>query len=219
MKYYLSGPMAGYPQHNFPAFEDAFKKLTAMGLSVLSPHRIEQPSIEWVDCLTNDVGIMVRECNGIILLPGWPESRGAKLELSIALSLGWPVLYFDGLSLIDMTARGLMTRKTDAITAELIDSQKAWSTETFGPGDRTLGVIDHIRRELLEVEEHPGDLEEWIDLIILAIDGAWRNGGSGEQIVNVYRAKLEKNKRRTWPDWRTADRSKAIEHVREVITP
>jgi len=92
--------------------------------------------------------------------------------------------------------------------------QAAWSETTFGPGSRTKGVCDHIRKELLEIEADPTDLREWIDVVILGLDGAWRCGGTPEQIIAGTVAKQTKNEGRTWPDWRTADPDKAIEHDR-----
>ena len=92
--------------------------------------------------------------------------------------------------------------------------QMEFSQKTFGPGNRTKGVIDHIRKELREIEADHQDLEEWIDVIILACDGAWRAGYNPEQIATALDAKLSKNEKRDWPDWRTADPDKAIEHVR-----
>ncbi|SDJ89491.1 dATP/dGTP pyrophosphohydrolase domain-containing protein [Billgrantia gudaonensis] len=92
--------------------------------------------------------------------------------------------------------------------------QVAFSLETFGPGSRHQGVIDHIRKELREIEASPEDLEEWIDVVLLALDGAWRAGHSPEQVAAGLDAKLTKNEQRKWPDWRTADRAKAIEHDR-----
>lgn len=92
--------------------------------------------------------------------------------------------------------------------------QAAWSEKTFGPGPRTKGVCDHIRKELLEIEADPLDLREWIDVVILGLDGAWRCGGTPEQIIAGIVAKQTKNEGRTWPDWRTADPDKAIEHDR-----
>lgn len=93
--------------------------------------------------------------------------------------------------------------------------QKAHSEKTFGPGDRTKGIVDHIRKELKEIEAVDGqDLEEWIDIIILACDAAWRIGKSPEEIVEKLVFKQTKNEGRAWPDWRTAPLDKAIEHVR-----
>lgn len=92
--------------------------------------------------------------------------------------------------------------------------QRAFSERTFGPGERTAGVLDHIRKELLELEQAPGDLTEWIDVVLLAFDGAWRAGHAPEAIAQALEAKQAKNEARTWPDWRTAEPGKAIEHVR-----
>lgn len=95
-----------------------------------------------------------------------------------------------------------------------IRDQMGWSEQTFGPGDRTDGLLDHISKELLEIKADPTDVEEWVDVIILALDGAWRTGHSPEEIVEALWTKQVKNFQRKWPDWRTATPGKAIEHVR-----
>lgn len=92
--------------------------------------------------------------------------------------------------------------------------QREFSEKTFGPGPRTKGVIDHIRKELCEIEADPADIMEWVDVIILAFDGAWRAGWEPAAIIKSIVAKQEKNEARTWPDWRTSPPDKAIEHVR-----
>jgi hypothetical protein len=93
-----------------------------------------------------------------------------------------------------------------------IDEQRRFSRETFGPGGRTAGISDHIRKELLEIEAKPQDLMEWVDVITLAIDGAWRAGWSPRSIVEALAKKLVINKARTWPNWRDANPLKAIQH-------
>ena len=97
---------------------------------------------------------------------------------------------------------------------EHLGRQRAFSEKTFGPGARTKGVVDHIRKELAEIEADPADIEEWVDVIILAFDGAWRAGWEPQAIVDALVAKQTKHEGRQWPDWRTADPEKAIEHVR-----
>lgn len=77
--------------------------------------------------------------------------------------------------------------------------QRCWSEATFGPGTRHNGVVDHIRKELLEIEA----VMEWIDVAILALDGAWRSGATPEQIIMALVGKQIKNEGRTWPDWKT----------------
>lgn len=99
------------------------------------------------------------------------------------------------------------------LVAHLI-RQRAFSERTFGPGARTAGVLAHIRRELVEIEANPGDVAEWIDVVLLAFDGAWRAGFTPEQIAEALAAKQARNEARAWPDWRTAARDEPIEHVR-----
>ena len=93
--------------------------------------------------------------------------------------------------------------------------QRYWSEKTFGPGARTQGIINHILSELEEIDESHGDLEEWIDVVILAFDGAWRSGYSALEIVTMLQAKQLKNERREWPDWRQFTRGEAIEHIKK----
>jgi hypothetical protein len=102
---------------------------------------------------------------------------------------------------------------------EHLHRQRAFSLRTFGPGQRTKGVIDHIKKELIEIEAKPTDLTEWVDVVLLALDGAWRAGWEPEDIANAIHMKQDKNERRNWPDWRTADPDKAIEHIRAWTGP
>jgi hypothetical protein len=92
--------------------------------------------------------------------------------------------------------------------------QIEWSRQTFGPALRTKGVIDHIRKELREIEDSPHDLSEWVDVIILAMDGFWRHGGEASNLLPALLAKQQKNMARVWPDWRSMSEDSAIEHDR-----
>lgn len=103
--------------------------------------------------------------------------------------------------------------------------QMAFSHATFGPGTRTEGVTDHIKKELAEVAEANGSSDEWVDVVILALDGltrqlAYCNGERAdpdrvaEIACRMIEGKQTRNEARDWPDWRTADKDKAIEHVR-----
>ncbi|QDH92497.1 hypothetical protein SEA_DMITRI_55 [Gordonia phage Dmitri] len=108
-----------------------------------------------------------------------------------------------------------------AVRGRVIDAahlarQREFSLKTFGPGARTNGVIDHITKELVEVREAPDDLSEWVDVIILAFDGAWRSGAEPQEIIDAIIAKQAKNETREWPDWRSQDPNKAIEHDRST---
>jgi hypothetical protein len=112
-----------------------------------------------------------------------------------------------------------MYQPAQALDAEHLAHQREWSRATFGPGSREKGISDHIRKELVEVEDATSDAgkqAEWIDVVILALDGAGRSGLSPQQIIDGVKAKQARNEARTWPDWRTADPDKAIEHDRSL---
>ncbi len=91
---YISGPMSGLPEHNFPAFEAAAKALRARGHEVVSPHEVDTlPSLGtgdkdaiWRAYMREDIALLVR-CQKVVRLPGWEKSRGAMLEVLIAENL------------------------------------------------------------------------------------------------------------------------------------
>jgi hypothetical protein len=93
--------------------------------------------------------------------------------------------------------------------------QREFSLKTFGPGPLTNRLIDHIMKEFIEIMADPLDLKEWVDVIILGMDGAYRTGATPEQVAYELSGKQSRNESRTWPDWRTADPDKAMEHISE----
>ncbi len=97
---------------------------------------------------------------------------------------------------------------------DLLHRKIAFSLKTWGPGRRTAGVIDHLRKEITEVEQNPDDIFEWVDIIALAMDGAMRHGATPESLAWAIEEKQRIVEARKYPDWRTADQSKGIEHIR-----
>ena len=192
--------MTGIADNNFPAFHEWAARLRADGFDVVSPAEIQEAGT-WEMCLRNDMRELPT-CDAIALMPGWENSKGAHLELHVAHRLGMEVIH--------------LPLQFDLV--QHLRRQMEFSARTYGPGDRTAGVCDHIRKELNEVQADAAagvpTLPEWVDVIILGFDGAWRSGASPEQIVAAIVAKQTKNEGRKWPDWRTADRGKAIEHDR-----
>lgn len=86
---YISGPMSGYPGKNYDAFHQAEKHLRALGYDVLNP-AIHPEQETWADFLRLDLAEVLR-ANAVAVLPGWEVSRGARLEVHVALELGVPV--------------------------------------------------------------------------------------------------------------------------------
>lgn len=87
----------------------------------------------------------------------------------------------------------------------------AWSMETFGDGARTEGLCKHVEKELEEIRQQPNDIMEWIDVIILACDGAWRAGYSAKEICLALQQKQQINQERQWV--RTPE-NEPTEHVK-----
>ena len=97
-----------------------------------------------------------------------------------------------------------------------IERQKQWSLETFGPGQRTEGNLKHIEKEIAEVRENPSDVYEWLDIVTLALDGAWRMGHSPKAICEGLERLLVRNKQRKWGAPSAPDQPN--EHIR-ALTP
>lgn len=90
---YISGPMTGLPELNFPAFHEAAARLRAAGRTVINPAEIcTAVGLPWSDYMRKDLAELVK-CDVIYLLPGWQWSRGARLELYVAEELGMAVEY------------------------------------------------------------------------------------------------------------------------------
>ena len=100
-------------------------------------------------------------------------------------------------------------------TAKFIDELYEWSKQAYGPGMRTEGICKHIEKELAEVRKDPTDPEEWVDIILLALNGIQRLDIGGEKILDWFFMKVDKNVARKWPDWRTMDENVPIEHKKD----
>jgi hypothetical protein len=101
---------------------------------------------------------------------------------------------------------------------EYLDRHKLWSMDALGLGPHTAALIEHITTELNEIRADPLDLEEWIDIIILAIDGAWRAGHTSAAIQDALFAKQRKNIARRWPDPATHPPDRHFQHLRDEGT-
>lgn len=86
---YISGPMTGFANFNFPAFHAEAARLRAMGLDVVNPAELnpQQPPQSWEQCMRNDIAALMT-CDTLALLSGWELSDGANLELHIAHRVG-----------------------------------------------------------------------------------------------------------------------------------
>ena len=115
MNIYLAGPMRGIPEFNFPAFMAAAHELRLKGHSVFNPAErdiehhgkdiskgnatgsLEQASKEHGfslrRALHDDLVYVTLTADGVALLPGWENSKGANAEKATAEALGLEVIY------------------------------------------------------------------------------------------------------------------------------
>jgi hypothetical protein len=94
---YVSGPMTGYPENNYPAFREATRRLRDMGYAVCNP--CETSTILGED-LTHAQYLRfdferVLEADFLVALPGWARSLGAISEILVAVRMGTKVWRWD----------------------------------------------------------------------------------------------------------------------------
>lgn len=113
MKIYLAGPMTGYDQYNFPAFDEYARKLRLLGHSVWNPADNDRqngfdptlgvdavPHFTLAECMADDLRAVCL-ADAVAVMPGWRESRGVNLEVYVARYLGIKVLDADTLEEVE----------------------------------------------------------------------------------------------------------------------
>jgi len=95
---YLAGPMSGIPNHNYPAFNAAAFDLRGRGFHVVSPAELhadfETNPKPYEDYLRADL-IALLGTAAVVVLPGWEQSNGARLEVTVARALGMLVWEYE----------------------------------------------------------------------------------------------------------------------------
>lgn len=93
MKIYISGPMTGIKNLNYPVFNETEDILTRMGYEVFNPAKIPgDDTWTWQDYMKECIR-EIPDCTHILLLRGWEKSEGANVEYSIAKTLGLTIMY------------------------------------------------------------------------------------------------------------------------------
>lgn len=93
---YISGPMTGHPEWNYPAFNEAAEFLRGKGYDVFNPAEIFEgrTDLPREQYMKEDIKALL-DCDTMMLLPQWETSEGAKLEVWIAQEIGLPILELD----------------------------------------------------------------------------------------------------------------------------
>jgi hypothetical protein len=93
MKVYISGPIAHYDLNERKAtFKCIENALLELGLEPVNPFNNGVPDdAHWRDHMKADIALLL-QCDRIYLMSGWELSKGCKLELDVASSVGIPIL-------------------------------------------------------------------------------------------------------------------------------
>lgn len=104
--YYVAGPMRGYPEFNFPAFDLTTYWLRWMGHTVFNPaerdikngfdptglkgtmEELAELNFDLREALAADMAFICEHATHIYMLPGWSKSPGATAERALGLALG-----------------------------------------------------------------------------------------------------------------------------------
>lgn len=115
--FYLAGPMRRMREFNFPAFHAAAEDLRGRGLMIVSPAEMDANAgfdptgmlgtdeelaacnFDLVKTLRQDIEVIFHpDCAGVICLPGWEASSGARMEVATAFGLGKAVFQYPTLA-------------------------------------------------------------------------------------------------------------------------
>jgi nucleoside 2-deoxyribosyltransferase len=108
MKVYLAGPMRGYPEFNFPAFDAYRDALIKKGYEVISPADLDRKAgFDPSDVVTGELQreMITRDvqaictCDALVLMPGWESSTGVKVEKALAEFLNLEVFKINEMNL------------------------------------------------------------------------------------------------------------------------
>ncbi|MHC4094250.1 MAG: DUF4406 domain-containing protein [Planctomycetota bacterium] len=92
---YLAGPMAGRTDHNFLLFNRVAQLLRRQGYEVFNPAENKDGGLRRPRAFYMRLDIpALMESDAVVVLPGWEQSRGASLEVWIAIDLELPVCQY-----------------------------------------------------------------------------------------------------------------------------
>ncbi len=92
---YLAGPMSGVADCNFPLFHEVARRLRARGYEVFNPAENYDGGQRRTRAYYMQLDVpALLACEAIVLLPSWRKSRGASLEVWLAIDLGVPLYQY-----------------------------------------------------------------------------------------------------------------------------
>ena len=90
---YISGKITGDSKYK-EKFAQAEEKLKRRGHECINPAKLDciSDKLSYNTCMEICIALL-RECDTVYVLPGWRDSKSAKIELSIAKMHGKKIIY------------------------------------------------------------------------------------------------------------------------------
>lgn len=93
MKVFISGKISGNEMDYLRLFQEAEDYLTEIDLVAVNPTKLDHNhDLSWESYMRVDLRALL-DCDGIFMLKDWKESKGSKLEHSVAENLKLKILY------------------------------------------------------------------------------------------------------------------------------
>lgn len=177
--WYISGPMRGLPDFNYPLFNEVATDLrNTMGVKVYNPAENfdGDQSLEFSDYMYQDL-VQLMSSNVVLMLPGWQDSEGARVEYQVAKSLGLDIRFHGAASATEpaeMTASRIVRNgERQAVYGHPADDFRRtaamWSV-TFGVEVTPLQVaIAMGQLKMSRLIGTPGHRDSIVDLIGYAV--------------------------------------------------
>lgn len=170
--FYIAGPMTGYPEFNFPKFDEAAAYLETLRYGYINPADIDRQQGFDEKGLTgneplsdaqrqqfarNDLGSLL-QVTAILLLPGWQESTGASNEAMVASWLGLRAYeYNDGKYIAQRLRPVHLTDRFSSVNMPATTVKREPETFTNEVGDTFVEyLVSDERNEIFEAAAFVG---------------------------------------------------------------
>lgn len=92
---FIAGKVTGlHRQQTFNLFKNAEQYLHAKGFKTINPLSLAPPICTWSYAMRISLNYMVNHCNKLYLLDNWEDSKGARIQKSLADTLGFSIMQF-----------------------------------------------------------------------------------------------------------------------------
>lgn len=105
-KIYLSGPMTGYPDFNYPEFHKNAELIRSYGYEVFNPAECFEgnQNLPKEVYMREDIKAVL-DCQMVVTLPNWQQSSGALLEVEVARACGIDVIDLQEFLILETTEK------------------------------------------------------------------------------------------------------------------